>query len=147
MRLKLIAIYPRTLKAIYYTTLADMYIKQKRYQEAIDPLTKSLNLISGKRTKYRLTYLLAQLYERTGDSEKAISLYREVVKMNPPYDVEFNARINIAGVFDVNSGNPDEIRKELEKMLKDSKNKDFQDQIYYALGKPDEERRKNKRSA
>ncbi len=54
--------------------------------------------------------------------------------MNPPYDVEFNAKINIAGVFDVNSGNPDEIRKELEKMLKDSKNNDFQDQIYYALG-------------
>ncbi len=54
--------------------------------------------------------------------------------MNPPYDVEFNARINIAGVFDVNSGNPQEIRKELEKMLKDSKNKDFRDQIYYALG-------------
>ena len=26
--------------------------------------------------------------------------------MNPPYEVEFNARINIAGVFDVNSGNP-----------------------------------------
>ena len=37
--------------------------------------------------------------------------YREVVKMNPPYDVEFNARINIAGVFDVNSGNPQEIKK------------------------------------
>jgi outer membrane protein assembly factor BamD (BamD/ComL family) len=54
--------------------------------------------------------------------------------MNPPYDVEFNARINIAGVFDVNSGNPREIKKELERMLKDVKNKDFLDQIYYALG-------------
>ena len=54
--------------------------------------------------------------------------------MNPPYDVEFNARINIAGVFDINSGNPREIRRELEKMLKDSKNKDFLDQIYFALG-------------
>ena len=26
------------------------------------------------------------------------------------------------------------MKKELEKMLRDSKNKDFQDQIYYALG-------------
>ena len=125
---------PKTLKTLYYTTLADMFIKQKKYQEAIEPLSTSLKFISGKRARYRLTYLLAQLYEQTGDSEKAVSLYRDVVKMNPPYDVEFNARINIAGVFDVNSGNPDEIRKELEKMLKDSKNKDFQDQIYYALG-------------
>ena len=54
--------------------------------------------------------------------------------MNPPYDVEFNAQINIAGVFDVNSGNPKEIRKELEKMLRDTKNKDYHDQIYFALG-------------
>jgi tetratricopeptide (TPR) repeat protein len=125
---------PRSFKALYYTTLADMHIKQKNYQDAIDPLSKSLKLISGKRAKYRLTYLLAQLNEKTGNSEKAIALYREVVKMNPPYEVEFNARINIAGVFDINSGNPDEIIKELNRMLKDSKNKDFQDQIYYALG-------------
>ena len=125
---------PRELRALYSTTLADLFIKQKKYQEAIDPLSNSLKLISGKRARYRFTYLLAQLYERTGDPEKAISLYRDVVKMNPPYDVEFNARINIAGVFDVNSGNPEDIRKDLEKMLKDSKNKDFQDQIYYALG-------------
>jgi tetratricopeptide (TPR) repeat protein len=54
--------------------------------------------------------------------------------MNPPYDVEFNAQINIAGVFDVNAGNPKEIRRVLEKMLRDSKNKDFLDQIYFALG-------------
>jgi len=126
--------HPKALKSMYYTTLADLYIKQKRYQEAIDPLSKSLKLVGGKRTKYRLTYLLAQLFEQTGDGARATSLYREVVKMNPPYDVEFNARINIAGVFDVNSGNPQEIRKELGKMLRDTKNKDFQDQIYFALG-------------
>ncbi len=126
--------FPKSLKSMYYTTLADLFIKQKRYSEAIDPLEKSIEIVSGKRTRYRLTYLLAQLYEKTGNGAKATLLYREVVKMNPPYDVEFNARINIAGVFDVNSGNPQGIRRELEKMLKDSKNKDYQDQIYFALG-------------
>ena len=121
------------LKGMYYTTLADLFIKQKKYSEAIDPLGKALEFIKGKRNRYRLTYLLAQLNEIKGNSGTATSLYQKVIKMNPPYDVEFNARINIAGVFDVNSGNPAEIRKELEKMLKDSKNTDFQDQIYYSL--------------
>ena len=124
----------KSLKSMYYTTLADLFIKQKRYSEAIDPLVKSIKLGSGKRARYRLTYLLAQLYEKTGDGARATSLYRDVVNMNPPYDVEFNARINIAGVFDVNSGNPQEIRRELEKMLNDSKNKEYQDQILFALG-------------
>ena len=126
--------FAKNLKALYYSSMADMLIRQKRYSEAIDPLSNSLKYIKGKISRYRLTYLLAQLNEQTGNSEAAVSLYRDVVKMNPPYDVEFNARINIAGVFDVESGNPDEISRELEKMLKDSKNKDFQDQIYYALG-------------
>ncbi|MCX6326117.1 MAG: hypothetical protein NT144_05625 [Bacteroidia bacterium] len=126
--------FTRSFKSMYYTTLADLFIKQKKYSEAIDPLGKSIEMASGKRNKYRLTYLLAQLFEQTGDGARATSLYLEVVKMNPPYDVEFNATINIAGVFDINSGNPREIRRELEKMLKDSKNKDFQDQIYFALG-------------
>jgi len=125
---------PKSLRAFYQMTMADVLIRQKKYGEAIEPLNASLGLISGKRPKYRLTYLLAQLYERTGDSERAVSSYRDVVKMNPPYEVEFNARINIAGVFDVNSGDPAEILKELEKMLKDSKNNDFRDQIYFAIG-------------
>ena len=106
MSLRLQMIFTKSLKSMYYTTLADLFIKQKRYSEAIDPLGKSIELVSGKRTRYRLTYLLAQLFEQTGDGARATSLYREVVKMNPPYDVEFNARINIAGVFDINSGNP-----------------------------------------
>jgi outer membrane protein assembly factor BamD (BamD/ComL family) len=124
----------KSVRSMYYTTMADFFIKQKKYSDAIEPLEKSIQLVSGKRDRYRLTYLLAQLYEKTGNSEKAISNYRNVVKMNPPYDVEFNARINIAGVFDINSGNPADITRELEKMLNDSKNKDYQDQIYFALG-------------
>jgi tetratricopeptide (TPR) repeat protein len=124
----------KSLRSMYYSTLADLFIKQKKYSEAIDPLSQAIKLASGKRSKYRLTYLLAQINERAGNSESAIALYRQVTKMNPPYDVEFNAQINIAGVFDVNSGDPKAIRKELEKMLRDPKNKDFLDQIYYALG-------------
>lgn len=122
------------LMGLYFTTMADLFIKQKRYSEAVEPLSRSLKSIPGKRNKYRLTYLLAQLYEKTGDGKRATMLYRDVVKMNPPYEVEFNARINIAGVFDLNSGNPERIRRELEKMLRNSKNKEFRDQIYYALG-------------
>jgi tetratricopeptide (TPR) repeat protein len=124
----------KSLRLMYYTTMADLYIKQKKYSEAIDPLEKSISLASGKRIKYRYAYLLAQLYEQTGNSSMSTKFYSYVIKMNPPYDVEFNARIKIAGVFDINSGDSKEINRELEKMLKDSKNKDFQDQIYYALG-------------
>ena len=132
--LEITADFPKVLKSMYYTTMADLFIKQKRYSEAIDPLSKSIELVSGKMNRCRLNYLLAQLYEQTGDGAKATYYYHEVIKLNPPYEIEFNARINIAGVFDINSGDDQKIRKDLDKMLKNPKNKDFQDQIYFALG-------------
>jgi len=126
--------FPSSIASLYYSTLADIYIRQKRFAEAIDPLSKSAELVNGKRPRYRLTYLLAQLYEQTGDGASATTAYKAVVKLNPPYEVEFNARINMAGVFDLSSGNSAEMKRELEKMLRDSKNKDFKDQIYFAFG-------------
>ncbi|MFO7851377.1 MAG: tetratricopeptide repeat protein [Bacteroidota bacterium] len=120
--------------ADYYLTFADMYIRQNQYERAIDPLTEALDNISGKKNKNRPAYILARLYEETGNSEQAIKYYKEVTRLNPPYDMEFNARISQAGVFDVERGNVEDLKKELNKLLRDSKNKEYRDQIYFALG-------------
>ena len=120
--------------AMYYSTLADLYVKQKRYSEAIEPLTKAIRNTSGKKTKYRLTFLLAQIYDQTGDGSRAAYNYKRVIKMRPPYEVEFYAKVNQANLLDINSANTNEVRRQLEKMLRDTKNRDFHDQIYYALG-------------
>jgi tetratricopeptide (TPR) repeat protein len=125
----------RSLRSMYHATLADLFVKQKKYAEAVNPLSSAIRLTRGKIPRYRLTYLLAQLNEQAGNAAEAISLYRDVVRMNPPYEVEFNARVNMAGVFDVNTGNSGEIMKELGRMLKDDKNKSFHDQIYFTMGK------------
>ena len=45
----------------------------------------------------------------------------------------FQAKINLAKSYDVNSGDRQQITKILTKMLKDDKNIDYKDQIYYAL--------------
>ena len=126
--------YSKTLQSMYYSTMADLYVKQKRYSEAIDPLKQAIDKASGKRTRYRLTFLLAQLYDQTDNGAQAAYYYNKVIKMRPPYEVEFYARIHLPGVLDVNTMNSKDMRRELEKMLRDSKNKDFHDQIYYALG-------------
>ena len=53
--------------------------------------------------------------------------------MNPPYEMGFNARINRARCYEAGGKGSDEVRNELAKLQKDPKNKDFLDQIYYAL--------------
>jgi tetratricopeptide (TPR) repeat protein len=45
----------------------------------------------------------------------------------------FNAKINLAQTYDSKSSNRSMIVKKLNKLLKDDKNEEYQDQIYYAL--------------
>lgn len=125
---------PSELKAEYYLSVADLALKRANYSEAIEPLSSGVAELSSKKDKLRLTFLLARVCEESGNPSLAEKYYREVLKLNPPYELEFNARINQAGVFDVESGEAGEIRKNLNKLLRDEKNRDYLDQIHFALG-------------
>ena len=124
---------PRRLKSFYRATYADFYLHKKKIPEAIEQLELAVKARNDKKTLLRYTFLLGQLYQRTGNFNNASEKYLKVIKMSPPYEMAFNAQINMAGTYDANNRNAAEIRKRLNKLLKDSKNKEFQDQIYYAL--------------
>ncbi|MBE9509926.1 MAG: tetratricopeptide repeat protein [Bacteroidetes bacterium] len=115
-------------------TYGDFYLKQRNFEMAVPHLTKALEYARDKKKKTRYSFILAQIQQELGYFENASDLYKKVIKMNPPYEMAFNAKINLAGAYDVSMGNSSEIVKELEKMLKDDKNIDYHDQIYYALG-------------
>jgi tetratricopeptide (TPR) repeat protein len=125
---------PEEIISEYYLSVADLALRQGDYSGAIEPLAAGVEELSSKHEKLRLTFLLARVAEESGNRSLAEKHYREVLKMNPPYELEFNARINQAGVFDVESGDAGDIRKNLNKLMRDEKNRDYLDQIYYALG-------------
>jgi tetratricopeptide (TPR) repeat protein len=112
---------------------ADIFIKKNKLPEAIQKLELIINDTKKKNDKARLKFILAQLYQKDNQGDKAISLFSEVIKMNPPYEMVFNAKINMAKSFLTGSKGSSEIRKILSKMLKDEKNNDYRDQIYYVL--------------
>lgn len=125
---------PKDLHTDFYSTYADYYLKREMYDEAIPVLEKLLDIEKKKKNKTRYTYILAQSNENLGNMNEAYKLYAKVVKMKPTYDMTFNARINQAESFDVTVENVSEIKKILRKMLRDDKNTDYLDQIYYAYG-------------
>lgn len=121
-------------KAFYYEVFADLYIRQGKYKEAAEKLGKAIPFIKRKRERARPLFILAQLYQRMNESNKALENYNATLKSHPSFELEFYARINKALSFNRRGGTADGIRKELEKMLRDEKNKDYLDQIYFALG-------------
>lgn len=125
---------PEKLSDDLFITYADYFLTQKNYPEAIKYLEKSAEVEKKKKVITRYRFILAQLYEKTGDLKKASEYYTDVIRMNPPYEMAFNAQINRALAYERGFGRAGEIEAELLKMLNDDKNIDYHDQIYYALG-------------
>ncbi|MBN2480123.1 MAG: tetratricopeptide repeat protein [Bacteroidales bacterium] len=126
--------FPEMLLSMLYTTVADYHLKQNNYLQAISYLERAVERERKKDNRMRFLFILAQLFEKTGDLERSSGYYRAVIRMNPPFEMAFNARINQALNYQEGYENAEEIEKELKKMLRDDKYNDYQDQVYYALG-------------
>ncbi|HQP04268.1 MAG TPA: tetratricopeptide repeat protein [Bacteroidales bacterium] len=126
---------PKKYQGQFAAAYADYYIKLGQYDDAIPKLKKAIKYAGKKSARIRYMYILAQLYEATGDAKRASEMYAAVAKKNPVYEMEFNARINIARLYSGTGGK--EVRKKLRRMLKDDKNIEYLDQIYYAIAEID----------
>lgn len=124
--------FPEELSLESKLIAADISLKQKNYSNAIVQLETATALVKKKKTKARITFILAQIYQERKDAEKAIRAYNQVLKLKPGYEMEFYANINQALAVN-NKVNTAAIKAKLNKMLKDDKNKEFFDQIYYAF--------------
>ena len=123
----------KTFKRQLALATAEYHIKREDYPRAIIELKKAIELTKKKKVKARYLYVLAQLYEKVQDSKSASEYFAKVPPLHPDYDMEFNARINHARLYDAESGNTKEVKKQLMRMLHDAKNSEYKDQIYYAL--------------
>lgn len=113
-------------------TYADYYIHAGRYAEAIPYLRKVIRHEMRRKQKARLWYLMGQLEATLGHEEKAYKAFRRVLRLSPPYELAFNARIAMTEVMaGQNSGKM--IRK-LKRMARSDNNKEYLDQVYYAIG-------------
>lgn len=123
---------PAKLNSWFSTVNADFLILNGEYKQAIPYLQTAIKAENKKAQKIRMNFLLAQLYALTGNNQAAYQTFGKVIKMSPPYRTELNARIKQTEVFP--GGDIEKIAKNLNKMAKNPKNKEYLDQIYYALG-------------
>ena len=127
---------PQQLKAEFNATYADFFIKQEQPTKAIPFLKKSIQNIEDKKRKVRYQFILAQLWENENQPQKAFTLFGDIIEANPDYRIEFNAKLKRAWLHKVADKEVGKsIKQELKEMLKDNKNEDYLDRIYYALGK------------
>ena len=113
-------------------TMADYYLRSEQYDQAIPYLRQVIKHEKRRKQKAREWFLMGQLQARQGNREEAYKAFRHVTRLNPPYEMEFNARIAQTEVMA--EGNAKRMISRLKRMAASDNNKDYLDHVYYAIG-------------
>nr|WP_090704990.1 tetratricopeptide repeat protein [Daejeonella rubra] len=116
-----------------YAIRAQLHIYAKEDAQAISLLEKAIKSAVNKQNKIRWTYLIAQLQEINEQPKDAYLNYTRVLKSNAPFDMAFNAKLSMINLKNQLSGDTSGRTRQIAAMLKDDKNRDFTDQIYFQI--------------
>ena len=130
-------LFPKNLRLEYEIINADLYLRQKNNSLSRDALIKCVKKFKVGKNKARFNYIIGQIYQEEGNYKKAVVYYSEVLKSNAEYRMVFNTKMNLALCSDKDSKDSDKMRKQLVKMTKDDKNKEYLDQIYFTIAEMD----------
>ena len=111
---------------------ADYYLKTGELEKAVPYLRQTIKHEKRKTQKAREWFLMGQVLGALGQREEAYKAYQKAIRQNPPYELEFNARIAQTEVMA--KGNYKKMIARLNRMAHSDNNKDYLDQVYYAIG-------------
>ena len=121
----------RTVKDWGYT-YADYYIHTGDYEKAVPYLRKVIKHERRSVQRAREWFLMGQIQNQLGNRDAAYKAFKKVVGCHPPYELEFNARIAQTEVMAQSDSR--KMIGRLKRMAASDNNKEYLDQVYYALG-------------
>lgn len=124
---------PYYIQRIFYQIYAHHFIMSENYNEAIPYLEKAIKTSNNKQEGTRYRFILGQVYHLSENFTEARRLFKEVIKRNPEYRMAFQAELHIAKVYNPSIDNYGDFINRFEKMLRDEKNQDYKDLIYFAM--------------
>lgn len=131
-RIKPDMLVSKPIKQVYNYTYANFELRSDSLEKAIPYLNESLKY-SSRSQKTRIHYLLGQIYARLGEKAKAYEEYHKAGKSaGASYRTKFNARIAQSEVYTGSNVEPEV--KALKRMVRYDRNKEYLDQVYYAIG-------------
>ncbi len=114
-------------KAHFYQLSGDL-------NNMVKNLVLAVPLATDHDERAKIYFIIGQVYQQLKFDALAYENYRSCLENNPPYELSFYAKLNMASVTQL-SNNDDlkTVRRYFRKLLKDEKNIEFRDKIYYEL--------------
>lgn len=124
---------PKRLRGDVFAAYGQLEIDQKHYSVAAQLMQQASDKTKDKQKEVRWLFIVGQLQAASGQDYEASQTFKKVIKKGPPYDLLFQAQLNRARSYDVDLQDPEVVFDDLKAMLKDDKNYDNRDQIYYVM--------------
>ncbi|MCQ2293447.1 MAG: tetratricopeptide repeat protein [Bacteroidaceae bacterium] len=115
-------------------TMADLLIRQERFDEAMPYLESTIKHTRSKAQKGRLYFLKAQIEHAIGHDDEAYKSLGKCAKTSPVYLQKFNARIMQTEMLGQDRSKAKGMISRLKRMTHNASNKEYLDQVYYAMG-------------
>ncbi len=112
---------------------ADFYLAQHNADEAYPFLEQGLKTSRNRQLRTRILFILGQINQRQGHLDAAANYFKEVIKRNPVFQLDFEARLQLATSYDTLQQDHKYVEKTLKKMASSNQYQAFLDKIYYAL--------------
>lgn len=125
---------PQKHLADFLITRGHFYRIQNDYVETVRSLQKAVEYMPKSEQRARVHFILGQLYQRLQRDDLSYKHYRKVLKNNPSYELAFHSKLYISEVAKLSStAGVKKVKHYFKRLLRDSKNKDYQDKIYYEM--------------
>lgn len=133
--------FPPRLKTELEELQALWFYQQKMWDSSATHLVNALDLATNRQEKARWEYLAAQMFERSGNTEKAQDLYEKSTEHTVDPVMEVYARLNMVRINKSGGENyVDQNIAELLKMARKDKYEEYRDIIYFMAAQMEMER-------
>lgn len=125
--------FPVDVKKQLPLVSADLYLAENNLDDAYTYLEQGLKTCRKRQLRTRIMFILGQINQREKHLDAAARYFKQVIKRNPEFHLDFEARLRLATSFDTLQKDHKYVEKTLKKMASSHMYQQFLDKIYYAL--------------
>ncbi|WP_176955961.1 tetratricopeptide repeat protein [Catalinimonas alkaloidigena] len=120
----------------FHLALAHYYYVDKNWSQVARNIEAALPYVQKHDRRARLNFILGQIYQNGQRDSTAYDRYQAVLRNSPPYELSFYTKLNMSQVTELSEGSDvRRIQKYFRKLLRDQKNKEYKDRIYYEMAR------------
>jgi tetratricopeptide (TPR) repeat protein len=122
-------------QSLYHLNQAYLYQVTGDLNKMVQNLAQAEKLGAHNHNRSRTQFIIGQVYQQLGFDGLAFDYYKRLLRNNPSYELSFYTKLNMAQVTELTEGKDVKtIRKYFTKLIRDRKNEEYLDKIYYEMG-------------